>query len=56
MGLESGNEGVVKLLLEKGADIDSRDKNGKTPLSAAAQFWHDGVVKLLLEKGAKKSP
>ncbi len=40
----------MKLLLEKAADVDSRGKNGKTPLSWASQNGHEGVVKLLLEK------
>jgi ankyrin repeat protein len=44
---------VVKLLLEKGADVESNDtRNGRTPLSWAAGSGHEAVVKLLLEKGA----
>jgi ankyrin repeat protein len=46
---------VVKLLLEKAVDVDSKDSYGRTPLSWAAQNGHEGVVKLLLEKGAEKS-
>jgi ankyrin repeat protein len=37
---------VVKLLLEKGAELDSKDIGGRMPLSWAA-------VKLLLKKGAE---
>jgi ankyrin repeat protein len=45
---------VVKLLLEKGAELESRDKRwGQTPLSWAAKNGHEAVVKLLLEKGAE---
>jgi hypothetical protein len=48
-----GLDGVVKLLLEKDADIESKDSEyGRTPLSWAAENGHDGVVKLLLEKDA----
>ncbi|KAI0447277.1 hypothetical protein F4803DRAFT_364494 [Xylaria telfairii] len=48
-----GNEVIVKLLLEKGADLESKDTAyGRTPLSWAARNGHEGVVKLLLEKGA----
>ncbi|KAI0449474.1 hypothetical protein F5B21DRAFT_47833 [Xylaria acuta] len=48
-----GHEAVVRLLLEKGADIESKDKGyDRTPLSWAAHQGHKGVVKLLVEKGA----
>ena len=47
-----GHEAVVKLLLEKGTDLESKDRNGRTPLSQAAWGGHEAVVKLLLEKGA----
>ncbi|KAK0721680.1 hypothetical protein B0T26DRAFT_739157 [Lasiosphaeria miniovina] len=46
------HEAVVKLLLEKGADTEVKDKGGWTPLSWAAEQGHEAVVKLLLEKGA----
>ena len=49
---EKGHEAVVKLLLEKGADVESKDKYGRTPLWRAAAHGHEAVVKLLLEKGA----
>jgi len=39
-------------LLDTGqVDIDSKDKNGRSPLSWAAQFRSKAVVKLLLEMG-----
>lgn len=43
----------VRLLVEKGANVNARSKQGRTPLIIAAA--HDGnfdVVKLLVEKGA----
>jgi ankyrin repeat protein len=44
----------VKLLLEKGAELESKDTTyGRTPLSWAAENGHEAVVKLLLEKGAE---
>jgi hypothetical protein len=48
----NGDRGIVKHLLDTGADIDSKDKGGRTPLSGAAVKGHEAVVKLLLEKGA----
>jgi ankyrin repeat protein len=40
-------------LLENGHDLDSKDSNGRTPLSYAAENEQEAVVKLLLEKGAE---
>src|SRR5277367_5143094 len=51
---EKGREAVVKLPLEKRADVESKDRYyGHTPLSWAARGVHEAVVKLLLEKGAE---
>jgi ankyrin repeat protein len=44
----------VKLLLEKGAELETKDNYGQTPLSCAAEKGHEAVVKLLQEKVAKK--
>lgn len=50
--VEQGHEGVVQLLLEKGADVNSKDFRGEIPLSCAAREGHLGVARLLLERGA----
>jgi ankyrin repeat protein len=34
----NGHEAVVKLLLEMGAKPESKDGNGRTPLSGAAEM------------------
>ncbi|KAH6960053.1 hypothetical protein BKA56DRAFT_647910 [Ilyonectria sp. MPI-CAGE-AT-0026] len=48
-----GHRAVVKLLLEKGAEIEAKDsEHGRTPLWWAAESGHEATVKLLLEKGA----
>lgn len=47
-----GREVVVKLLLEKGADIRATAKSGQTALHLAASNGHPAVFELLLEKGA----
>jgi ankyrin repeat protein len=38
---------VVKLLLEKGAELEAKDNRGQTPLWWAAANGHEAVVKLL---------
>ena len=43
----------MKLLLEKGAEVEAKSAFGQTPLSWAARGGHEGVVKLLLEIGAE---
>lgn len=49
---KSGDEGKVKGLLDKGADINAKDANGFTSLIWAAFMGHAKVVELLLDKGA----
>jgi ankyrin repeat protein len=43
---------AAKLLLEHGASVHVRNKNGQTPLHLASQFNHSSVVALLLKFGA----
>ena len=44
---------VVKILVKAGADINSRDSKGLSPLGYAAKGNYDcRVLKLLLDKGA----
>ncbi|RMZ79078.1 hypothetical protein DV737_g3580, partial [Chaetothyriales sp. CBS 132003] len=52
LAARNGHEAVVKLLLEKGADLEARDEDSETPLLQAAWTGHEAVIKLLLEKGA----
>ncbi len=47
-----GHEALVRLQLEKGAAVESKDDDGRTPLSWAARNGHEIVVTLLLEKAA----
>jgi ankyrin repeat protein len=49
----NGHEATVRLLLEKGANIESKDtESGQTPLLCAACNGREAIVQLLLEKGA----
>ena len=47
---ENGDERIVKLLLENGAQPDFGDEKGWTPLSRAVETGSAPVVQLLLAK------
>lgn len=55
---QSGSIEIIKKLLSKGADIDIRDKFGKTPLMVAISEYHPeyrndrAIIDLLIENGA----
>ena len=50
---ETGHTATVRLLLDRGADIEDMDHNGKTALIVAAQRGHTATVRLLLDRGAE---
>jgi ankyrin repeat protein len=52
LAVENGHEAVVKLLLDKNADLESKDEYGQTALSWAVANDREAVVKLLLDKNA----
>ena len=45
---------TVKALLEAGAEVDARDKEGKTALMRATEKGHADIVQLLKQAGAKE--
>ena len=47
-----GHEAIIRLLLEKRADIAAKDHNKWTALHHAAFWGYEAIVRLLLEKGA----
>eukprot|EP00935_MAST-01C_sp_MAST-1C-sp1_P000829 g829.t1 len=47
----SGLKEVVELLLERGANTQARDSDGKCPLHHAAEYGHQEVAALLVGKG-----
>ena len=44
-------EGLVRLLLDAGANIDAQSCNGGTPLMRAIETSQKNIIKLLLERG-----
>ncbi|XP_048712203.1 fibronectin type 3 and ankyrin repeat domains protein 1 isoform X3 [Caretta caretta] len=48
----TGNKDVASLLIEAGADVNMKDKDGKTPLMVAVLNNHEELIQLLLDKGA----
>jgi len=44
-----GQDGAMRVLLEAGAGIGCKDKNGWAALMRAASFGHEGVMQVLLE-------
>jgi ankyrin repeat protein len=46
------NLAMVKLLLEKGADPNICNENGKSPIHEAVSSGDVGILKLLIERGA----
>ncbi|MEW6347740.1 MAG: ankyrin repeat domain-containing protein [Thermodesulfobacteriota bacterium] len=48
-----GNVPLVRLLVQKGADVNHRDSHGQTPLMAAAWQGRLDAVKILVDKGAQ---
>jgi ankyrin repeat domain-containing protein 17 len=47
-----GHDDLVELLINRGADIEHRDKKGFTPLILAATAGHEKVVEVLLNHNA----
>ena len=50
--VEKNNKSVIKLLLDTGAEVDTKDNNGMTPLHWAALNNVLDVARLLLDNGA----
>lgn len=52
IAVAKGSEPIVRLLLERGAEINSRSHDKVTPLMAAVIYEEVGIIRLLLSRGA----
>jgi len=52
LAVNSGQEKIVRLLLEMGVDVTAKVRGGVTPLIMAAAHGHKGIVTLLLNNGS----
>lgn len=48
----AGNENILRMVAEKGGDINARGHGGRTPLMRAAGMGRTDAVRFLLERGA----
>ncbi|KAK3318730.1 heterokaryon incompatibility protein-domain-containing protein [Apodospora peruviana] len=48
----AGHEGIMRLLLNSGANINTEGDSGQTPLLLAVSSHHESIVRLLLDRGA----
>ena len=51
-----GHEDTVRVLIDRGADVNAQDLTGWTPLHAAAFKGNIQIVRLLLARGAVAKP
>ena len=49
-----GHLDIAKLLLDKGADVNAKSKDGDTALMAASEKGHTKIVELLKARGSKE--
>jgi hypothetical protein len=52
ISVDSGHQGIVRILLDSGVDINERDRDGSTALHLAVKMRQDAIIRLLLERGA----
>ena len=50
------NTEIAKFLIEKGADVNAKSRDGSTPLHSAAFLGHTEIAELLIQKGADVNP
>jgi ankyrin repeat protein len=52
LAIAEGNEDALRLLIERGADLNARNAGGRLPLHDCFELDHDGFAKILLDAGA----
>ena len=52
MACSVGSVDVVRLLINRGANVECRNELNQTPLMVAAEFNHSDIIKCLLEEGS----
>ena len=50
----AGHLGAVKVLLDKGVDINAEDMMDWTPFNYASEYHNHNVIQLLVSIGAKR--
>jgi len=53
LAIAEGKVEVVRLLIERGADLSARNDEGRTPLHDCFELNHDDFAKILLDAGAE---
>lgn len=52
MAVQNGHDATVRLLLDRGANLEATANGGWTALHLAADMGHEAVIRLLLDHGA----
>ena len=52
MAAKWGKANMVALLLDKGANLEAKTRDGLTPLHCAARSGHENVVDMMVQRGA----
>lgn len=53
LAIAEGKVDVLRLLIERGADLSARNADGRTPLHDCFELNHDDYAKILLDAGAE---
>ncbi|KAK1994353.1 ankyrin [Colletotrichum falcatum] len=53
---QKGRFGMVKILLQNGANVSQEDEDGITALKMASEYGRENIVNLLIQKGADVNP
>jgi hypothetical protein len=54
LAVKQGDPAMVEMLIRSGADVDTKDREGQTPLAAALERKNTEVVELIRKAGAKE--